>query len=553
MSLEINSTLHNRYRIDAKIGEGGFGAVYKAHDTSLNRLCAVKENTLVTPKSQKQFHKEAQILGNLNHPNLPRVTDHFIIEGHGQYLVMDFIEGQNLMQIFKQHGILADDYIIPWIRQVCSALEYLHAQNPPIIHRDIKPHNIIVNPQGHVYLVDFGISKVYDDLKSTSMGAKGLTPGFAPIEQYGQGKTDNRSDIYALGATLYFLLTGQAPPESILRVAHDTPLPNPHNINPNVSPRVSQAIMQAMQTSASKRFQHMQDFQAALTVPTVPLPPSQPILPQHMPPVQSQPMTTKSTIPLSPSATRTPTQVPQVQYSDMVEVPAGEFTMGSESGDDDEKPVHTVYLETYYIDKYEITNEQYAEFLNDKGNQTEGNVTWLDIEDDDALIEYSSNQFKTKSGFAKHPVVEVTWYGARAYCEWAGKRLPTEAEWEKAARGTDGRIYPWGDEEPTKELCNFGMNVGDTTPVGKYPKGVSPYGVHDMAGNVWEWTSSHYESYPYNKTDGREDVTLTNVEHLVLRGGSWYDDGSDVRTPIRDWWIPDDSDFSNGFRCSRSY
>ena len=270
----------------------------------------------------------------------------------------------------------------------------------------------------------------------------------------------------------------------------------------------------------------------------------------------------------------------------MVEVPACEFTMGADadvgfeackkyyigsedecerSWYEDEEPEHTVYVDAYYMDKYEVTNAEYAEFLNEKGNQTEGDVTWLDL-GDYALIEYSGNQFKTKSGFAKHPVVDVTWYGAKAYCEWAGKRLPTEAEWEKAARGTDGRKYPWGNTFDGSRVnfcdtnCGFGHANKDyddgykrTAPVGSYPSGVSPYGVYDMAGNVWEWTSSHYESYPYDKTDGREDMTLTNVERLVLRGGSWVNDGSIVRTPNRVGWDPVGSYYIIGIRCSRSY
>src|SRR5690606_17447059 len=129
-----------------------------------------------------------------------------------------------------------------------------------------------------------------------------------------------------------------------------------------------------------------------------------------------------------------------------------------------------------------------------------------------------------------HPVVNVTWHDALAFCQWAGVRLPTEAEWEKAARGTDGRIWPWGGNEPTDKLCNFNMNVGDTTPVGAYPAGASPYGCLDMAGNVWEWTISLWGKdankpdygYPYDPNDGREAPDAPDAVRRTLRGGSWF-------------------------------
>ena len=128
-------------------------------------------------------------------------------------------------------------------------------------------------------------------------------------------------------------------------------------------------------------------------------------------------------------------------------------------------------------------------------------------------------------------MVNVSWQDAMVFCEWAGVRLPSEAEWEKAARGTDGRLWPWGNEVPDKERCNFGMNVGDTTPVGNYPKGASPYGVLDMAGNVWEWTGSLFKGYPYKPDDGREDSADAGT--CVVRGGSFGYGDYDVRCAVR--------------------
>jgi len=249
----------------------------------------------------------------------------------------------------------------------------------------------------------------------------------------------------------------------------------------------------------------------------------------------------------------------------MVYVPAGEFQMGSMDGYDDEQPAHTVSLDGFWIDKHEVTNAQFAVFLNEKGNQEEGGVTWLDLDSEYCLIEQSGGEFRPKPGYADHPVVVVSWYDAIAFCKWLSEEtdkdfsLPSEAEWEKAARGIEGRIYPWGDKSPTANLCNFSRNVGDTTPVGKYsPKGDSPYGCADMAGNVWEWTRSLWGTdwkkpdfgYPYDPKDGREN--LEGSGRRVLRGGSFYSTVNGVRCAYRLYWSPRGRGGSRGFRLVAS-
>jgi formylglycine-generating enzyme required for sulfatase activity len=215
----------------------------------------------------------------------------------------------------------------------------------------------------------------------------------------------------------------------------------------------------------------------------------------------------------------------------MVYVPGGGFEMGSMKGDDNERPVHTVSLDGFWIDKHEVTNAQFAAFLNEKGNQEEGGVTWLDIEDDDCLIEKSGEEFRSKSGYADHPVVKVSWYGAKAYAEWVGGRLPSEAEWEYAARGAEGSVYPWGDDEPTCDLAQYSGCSEDTVPVGSFPDGASWCGALDMAGNVWEWTRSLYRDYPYDSDDGREDLEAGGSR--VLRGGAFYSFTRNVRCAVR--------------------
>ena len=211
--------LNNRYRIVSLLGQGGMGAVYRAWDINLNKPAAIKENLDTSSKAQEQFIREAQILARLSHPHLTRVTDYFFIPDQGQYLVMDYIEGKDLGSMLDKRGIIPESQALGWTYQICDALTYLHNQPSPIIHRDIKPANIKIRPDGKAILVDFGIAKVYDPELSTTVGARAVTPGYSPPEQYGMASTDPQSDIYSLGATLYHLLTGHVPPESVHRIA----------------------------------------------------------------------------------------------------------------------------------------------------------------------------------------------------------------------------------------------------------------------------------------------------------------------------------------------
>ena len=266
MPLTIGQLLNNRYRIDVLLGQGGMGAVYRALDLNLNIAVAVKENQDASPEAQRQFAREASMLAGLSHPNLPRVTDHFFIAGQGQYLVMDFIDGEDLESMLNRYSVLPEPQVLVWIAEICDALAYLHSQQPPIIHRDIKPANIRIRMDGRAMLVDFGIAKIYDQNLATTIGAKAVAPGYSPPEQYG-GMTDVRSDIYALGATLYHLLTGQAPPESVRRAVGSAFTPPPRVLNQHISPVAEQAILKAIEVATDRRFGTVQELRAALTQP----------------------------------------------------------------------------------------------------------------------------------------------------------------------------------------------------------------------------------------------------------------------------------------------
>jgi len=264
--LTTGQVLQGRYRIVRLLGEGGYGAVYLVQDTRLGgKYLALKESFDSSPEAQRQFQLEANLLASLSHPHLPRVSDYFIEPSGRQYLVMDFIEGQDLAELLVQRQApLPEGQAVTWMLQVCQAVAYLHGQRPhPIIHRDIKPPNIKITPAGRAVLVDFGIAKIYVPKKGTARIAKAVSSGFSPPEQYA-GTTDTRSDVYALGATLYALVTGTVPPDAFDRLVKQTPLAPSRCYNPRLSPAVEQVILQAMELDPRRRFPSAQEMWQAL-------------------------------------------------------------------------------------------------------------------------------------------------------------------------------------------------------------------------------------------------------------------------------------------------
>ena len=683
MPLSTGYILNNRYQIAGLLGQGGFGAVYRAVDIRLSHACAVKEN-LGPIQLNRQFEREATILANLSHPHLPRVMDHFVIPGQGQYLVMDLVEGRDLQELLDaQHGPVPESQAVGWIVQAAEAVEYLHNQVPPIIHRDIKPANIILTRSGDISLVDFGLSKIHDPQLKTTLGAYGVSPGYSPQEQYGRGKTDIRSDIYALGATLYCLLTGIEPPESVQRNLGAILTP-PRAFNTAISPLVEHAVLKAMEMQPAKRFQSMGAFRSTISganysgvqppqihgarkpisvsgqslrelnrvrlprilwiglllpvvtivvllgftivrersqkngVSALPITPVElqstlssgidngqdfPIeatgatafieIPEisRMPQVyivvqgdtcselaERSNITTeqiwrlnnfpgncdqlfagqKLLIPTaldevidSPSATEAvgiPAGTIRTSSRDgmqLVHVPAGVFWRGSDNNEPqsrpDEKPKQAIYLEAFWIDRTEVTNSMYASCVR------EGVCEMPSQTSSQRNLFYFGQE-----AFDDYPTIYVSWIDADRYCRWAGRRLPSEAEWEKAARGVDGRIYPWGNESASGLLANFDYQVGDTTRMGSYPGGASPYGVLDMAGNVAEWVADWFDPNYYLSAAVINPLGPGQGEFRVQRGGSWLSQVHVIRTAYRLWNYPISSFEGIGFRCAVS-
>jgi formylglycine-generating enzyme required for sulfatase activity len=683
MGLQQGEVIYQRYRIVKLLAQGGFGTLYRAWDTALGRPCALKENLDPSPGGQRQFLREAKILANLIHPSLPRVTDYFLVQGQSQYLVMDYVEGQDLQEMLEDRGgPLPEGRVQVWASQICDALIYLHSQTPPVIHRDIKPANIKITPSGQAVLVDFGIAKVYDPKLKTTLGAQAVSPGYSPYEQYGKGKTDSRTDIYALGATLYTLLTASEPPESVQRVVND-PLVAPRQLNLGLSLRTSAAIMKAIQMDPSQRFPNAADFKAALTPPPAVRQPPVPVInPQPgllapksaatlqppatlpwgwiglvilmslvilfllvqvlrgrpgiaLPSVQAtqipaalhstspaskaaasstpnQPTTTVITGTLEPVVTplvyivqsgdtcseiaeafgisvkaivainpdlaadcgvlyagqallipkqtgsqitivpfRSPTpRLPQVTKTSSVDgmelvfIPSGEFPMGADDTDPEagavEKPQHWLYLSPYWIDRTEVTNARYQQC-----------VKAGDCQPPEKVGSKTRPAYYNNSQYQDYPVIFVSWEDASAYCHWADRRLPSEAEWEKAARGIDSQLYPWGDTPADYRKANFNNLAGDTTRVGLYPAGASPYGVVDMAGNVAEWVADWYGEGYYAASPYKNPPGPKSGEFRMLRGGSWFNTAHALRTTFRLWNYPSLRSETIGFRCAQ--
>jgi formylglycine-generating enzyme required for sulfatase activity len=516
MTLIIGSSLEKRYRIEKKLGEGNFGAVYQATDARLNIRCAIKEYFRTSDEAAIQFKYEAEARAKLRHPNLPRVTDHFHTD-HSLYVVMDFVEGDDLGSLLDKNGKpFALDQVRQWINQICDALIYMHEHNPPVLHRDIKPANIRITPENNAVLVDFGLEKIYEDDANKSTGIRGITPHFAAPEQYGRGRTNAQSDIYSLGATLYFLLTNIVPPDSFEVLVGDAVGPAAiKNVIKNIPHPISDAIERAMQARRANRFKSVRAFKSAL-------------FPQEQPSMQD--------------VNATGNKIILPNGMEFMHIPKGKFIMGADRFEDGENVQHIADIPyDYWMARFPVTNGAFKEFVEETSYKTLEEKSGGPLKLENGQIRHSKavnwrHPFGENSSIddkLDHPVTHLDWVDVKAFVKWLNEkfinhlpqgymfRIPSEIEWEKAARGTDGRIYPWGSAFDTGK-CNWQtIGSGITTPVGLFAQqGESPYGCVDMFGNVVEFTRSLYSPCPTANIDGLEDESDEREVTRVLRGGN---------------------------------
>jgi len=518
----INQQLGS-YKILGFIGRGGAGRVYKARHTFLEREAAIKvlrTDLDARDEHHGRFLREARTIAKMRHPHVVQLFD------FGQYqdtyfMVMEYIQGQSLDERLKEAQasgrLLSGVEVWRIIKQMGDGLTYIHEQG--IIHRDIKPANILLTMDGNVHISDFGVSKLLAGQGNTTTGTITGTPAYmAPEQALGQ-PIDHRADLYSMAVIVYEMLVGRVPfegksPVTVILKHLNEPVTPPRELNSAVPTHVDRELVKALSKRPENRHQSVAEFLTALASPNRVAP--------------------SPTTPTAPAQVRTAIGPDGNEY---VHVPGGEFWMGCPR--DSDAPRRRVYLEGFYISRYPVTNAQYHVFVQ--------------------ATRYMSPQHWPNGVYPSwdvdRPVVYVNWQDAVAYCRWAGGRLPTEAEWEKAARGIDERQFPWGNTFDRNRCNSREGNIKTTTPVGKYsPSGDSPYGVADMAGNIWEWALDWYApAYGGEITSPiRNPRGPATGKAKVIRGGSFYNNERLVTCYSRDHALPDICAVNYGFRVRLS-
>ncbi|MFN8453976.1 MAG: SUMF1/EgtB/PvdO family nonheme iron enzyme [Anaerolineae bacterium] len=513
----IGQTIASRYKIESLLGQGGMSTVYLAHDPNLRRNVAVK---LIHPHLSndaqfiRRFEQEAAAVAQLRHPNIIQVYD-FNHDNGLYYMILEYVPGETLQARLTALNASQQRLSVPEIvhitAAVCDAAAYAHERG--MIHRDLKPANVMLNPQGQPILMDFGVAKMLGESHQTATGSVVGTALYMSPEQARGERPDERSDIYSIGVMLFEMITG-APPFKAdsavsLMMKHVTqPVPDIRQINQTVPDLLVAVTKKALVKDPAERYRTAADMAVALRAIEVPhksgvassvskiqssgelpalqtisgvLPPSAAVKPAK----KSNPLVWVIGIIgllfligigagvlwlfFGGRAVSTGATLPSAEG--MIKIGAGSYTVGRETTGQNYAPVQQVKLNDFWLDEYETTNAQYAKFV--AATRQKAPAAWPDG--------------KMPAGKEDFPVQGVTWDMSAAYCAWANKRLPSEAEWEVAARGSDGRLYPWGNDQKAVKLPQ-----SDTYKVGSKPTNQSAFGIFDMAGNVWEWVGDTY-------------------------------------------------------------
>jgi formylglycine-generating enzyme required for sulfatase activity len=589
------------YTLIKQIGHGALGAVFLAEHRFMKKHFAIKvlpEDLSTDRPFIQRFEEEVGLLATLDHPNIVKI--HNISYSEGQYfLVTDCIvdgdgETTNLAQyILGRSAPLKEEELYRLLEQLASALDYAHhmkGHGKGIIHRGIKLNNILVGKGKdgvHLLLSDFGLSRIMGSgtfltrtfrAVSEAMGvAKGsvdlekLSPlhtsflqgfNFLAPEQKRIGSSeaiDLKSDVYAFGVLAYFLIMGYLPegyfemPSEKQKITWnwDGLIKQCLSREPKNRPEFLLPALEAIKVSAQASMKNPL-AEALLTPANADMSTLRPVI--HRETIE------RPTVDPDPASifqidTSVKHYIPEEKIikhvdpipTEMVIIKGGTFWRGSDAGSRDELPGHKVTISSFAIDAHPVTNEQFVRFLEVMGAVKDSNHNDI-IRLRDSRINSSAGKFNIESGYLKHPVVGVTWYGAVAYAKWVGKRLPTEAEWEIAARGgLENALYPTG-EDIEKPQANFFSS--DTLAVMSYaPNG---YELYDMAGNVYEWCQDWY-GYNYYETSVQEPINPKGPrqgEYRVLRGGCWKSLKDDLRCSRRHRNNPGTVNSTYGFRCA---
>ena len=497
------SRIADRYVLDAKIGRGGMGVVYKAHDSLIGEDVALKfmhPKVLNTQRGQQLFIKEAQIARRLRHENIVSVHDVSTTPDGVLYLTMELLKGVSLRQYLRKHRAerrLVDVHLaIEVTRQILAALEYAHRM---VVHRDLKPENVYLLPGDRCKVLDFGLAIAIEEEQESALTSDGKrrrvvgTAVYASPEQHRHQSIDYRSDLFSLGLIFHELLTLRTPVDEPVTVM---------DVRQDVSPSIVRIMDKAVRKDKESRWQSANEFKKALDAAYEKSYRSIEVLAQTQ-------------------------QGGDVSTDNMVYLAGGGFLMGSNEVRE-ESPEFEAKVEPFFIDKFPVTVEEYNTFL--EATRRPEPKYWRDPE----------------FNGPRQPVSGVTFDDALAYATWAGKQLPTERQWEFAARGKENRKYPWGSLEPDTTLCNFGDYLGMPSIVTMHDAGATPDGVFDLGGNVYEWTLGVYG--PYDPARGGELIDPTQPR-LVVRGGSWHSQPNELRCSARKGLFRETQLTTVGFRC----
>lgn len=589
------------YTLIKQIGQGTLGSVYLAEHRFMKRPYALKllpeefsgDRNFVT-----RFEKEISQLASLEHPHIVKVHHVSFAEGN-YFLVMDCVvdhlgETTNLAQYLSTYeDLLPEEEMVRILQQIASALDYAHQRQEPIAHSGIKLNNILIGKgkEGlHAYLSDFGLSRVigtgallsrtYKSVAEslgiqTAVNKKGGDEKYAtaPVDGHKLSKlhssflqnyaflapeqksvidssktamSDAQADIYAFGVLAYYMIVGQFP-EGIF--------PLPSVVHAHYKLNWDSLVCHCLQADVKKRPSSLKEVLEGLLSSSStatsegglkPLLKPQEIMRPEFEPDPGAIFQMEMTVARYQPKPAEVTVIEPI-LTEMKVIPGGSFSRGNHQGGRDEQPRHIIHLSSFALDVHPVTNEQFVRFLEAMGGEKEGNNNDI-IRLRESRMKRIGGKLSIESGYGKHPVVGVTWYGAVAYAKWVGKRLPTEAEWEVAASsGHTDSLYPTGS---TIERTEANFFSSDTTPVMSYPP--NEYGLYDMAGNVYEWCQDWYDYHYYNTSvqePNNPQGPLQGV-YRILRGGCWKSLKEDLRCSHRHRNNPGTMNGTYGFRCA---